>query len=97
MDAAITSSLSSNLHQHLSSDRKDTAINNSTTLCLELSHHKLANKLFQMKHLCEIGLITVIKNVNVKLVNLDRVLLSYQGLTKLNERSAARQIIHASS
>ena len=53
---------------------------------------RLANKLFQLKTLYGPGSITVVKDVDPKLVNLDGVLTFYQGLPKLNERAAARQM-----
>ena len=40
----------------------------------------LANKLFQLKSLHGLRLITYVKNTDPKVVNLDRVLASYQGL-----------------
>ena len=52
----------------------------------------LVNKLFEMKHLHGIEQITVVKNTNPKLLHLDRVLLSCQGLPKLNEKAAAKQM-----
>ena len=55
--------------------------------------HRLANKLFQMSSLHRAGAITVFKDLNPKLVNLDRVLLSYQGLPKLNKQAAAKQML----
>ena len=45
-----------------------------------LSLYYLANKLFQLKNLCGAGLITIIKDIDLKLVNLDRI-LKYQGLS----------------
>ena len=47
-----------------------------------------------MKYLYGLEQIAVIKNVNPKLLNLDGVLLSHQGLLKLNERAAAKQMSH---
>ena len=53
---------------------------------------RLTNKLFQLKNLYGPGSITVVKDVDPKLANLDGVLTSYQGLPKVNERAAARKM-----
>ena len=56
------------------------------------SMYRLANKLFQMSTLYGAGSITVIKDLNPKLVDLDGVVLNYQGLPKMNEQAAAKQM-----
>ena len=54
--------------------------------------YRLANKSFQMKNLYGLGSITIVKDANPKLLNLEGVLDSYQGLPKFGERQAARQM-----
>ena len=54
---------------------------------------RLVNKLFQMFTLCGEGAMTTIKNLNPKLVNLNGVLLNFQGLPKMNEQAATKQML----
>ena len=56
--------------------------------------YHLANAMFQLKSLCGAGSIAVVKDVDPKLINLDGVLMCYQGSPKLYERVAARHISH---
>ena len=58
----------------------------------KLSMCRLANKLFPTSTLHRARAITVIKDLNPKLVDLDGFLLNYQGLPKHNEQAAAKQM-----
>ena len=55
----------------------------------------MANKIFQLKSYHGAKTTTVLKDVDPKVIALDGVLTSYQGLPQLHKRSAARHMLNA--
>ena len=53
---------------------------------------RFTNELFQMSTLYRAGAMIVIKDLNLKLVDLDGILFNHEGLPKHNERAAAKQM-----